>query len=217
MEQINESSVRRLPRLSAGIVVQVVSRDGQLKMLTPLVEAHGADMVIGRLPGSTAEREHYFGFNQTLLVRTTDRGVTYSCETQVVDVSLHRARLRMSTAPREIYRQYQRMEQRYDCALCAYLHGHCAVQDGRIENISAGGCQLAISDQGVIAEIKTLKAQKKPLGFEVLFPHSDRYQRLKGNVVSLIENCPDSHCRVGLSFCSDRDVVTEYIQLLRLS
>ena len=217
MEQITKSSVRRLPRLSAGIVVQVVSKDGQLKMLTPLVEAHGAEVVIGRLPGSAAERELYFGFNQTLLVRTTDRGVIYSCETQVVDVSLHRARLRMSTAPREIYRQYQRMDQRYDCALCAYLHGHCAVQDGRIENISAGGCQLAVRDQQVIAEIKTLKAQNEPLGFEVLFPHSDRYQQLQGNVVSLIDSQQDSPCRVGLEFCNNRDVVTEYIQLLRLS
>lgn len=217
MEQINRSSVRRLPRFSAGIVVQVVSRDGQLKMLTPLVEAEGAEVVIGRLPGSTVERERYFGFNQTLLVRTIDQGTIYSCETQVVDVSLHRARLRMSTAPREICRQYQRTEKRYDCALCAYLHGHCAVQDGRIENISTGGCQLIVDDHQVIAEIKTLKAQNKPLGFEVLFPHSDRYQQLQGNVVSLIDSQQDSPCRVGLEFCSNRDVVTEYIQLLRLS
>ncbi|MDI3324392.1 PilZ domain-containing protein [Pontibacterium granulatum] len=217
MEQINKGSVRRLPRLSAGIVVQVVSRDGQLKLLTPLVEAHGAEVVIGRLPDSTVERERYFSFNQTLLVRTSDQGVLYSCETQVVDVSLHRARLRMNTAPREIYRQYQRMEQRYDCALCAYLHGHCAVQDGRVENISVSGCQLVVSDPRVITEIQTLQSQNKPLGFEVMFPHCDQYQHLQGNVVSFIDRLEDSPCRVGLEFCGKRDVVTEYIQLLRLS
>lgn len=216
MEQIIESSVSYLPRLSAGIVVQVVSRDGTLKMLTPLVEAGGDEVVIGRLPNSSSERQCYFGFNQTLLIRTIDRGVIYSCETRVVDVSLHRARLRICTAPQEICRQYKRTEKRYDCALCAYLHGHCAVQDGRVENISTGGCQLTVDDQQVIDEIKVLKAQNKPLGFEVLFPHSDRYQQLQGKVVSLIEELQDSPCRVGLAFCSDRDVVAEYIQLLRL-
>ena len=100
MEPISESSVHHLPRLSAGIVVQVLSRDGKLKFLSPLVEAVGDVLVVDRLPSVSdvpegpsspedivALRDTYFRFNQTLLIRTIDRGVVYSCETRVLEVS----------------------------------------------------------------------------------------------------------------------------------
>ena len=229
MEQISESSVHHLPRLSAGIVVQVLSRDGKLKFLSPLVEAVGDVLVVDRLPSVSdmpedpsssmdiaALRDTYFRFNQTLLIRTIDRGVVYSCETRVLEVSEQRARLQVYTAPREIYRQYQRHEHRFSCALCAYLHGHGASEDGKISDISACGCQLTLSDDTTIEEVRDLQAHDKPLNFEVLFPHDDTYRQLQGKVVSLISDDEHHKVRVGVEFRSGADSVAEYINLLRL-
>lgn len=229
MEQINESSVHHLPRLSAGIVVQVLSRDGKLKFLSPLVEAVGDVLVVDRLPSVSdmpedqssprdiaALRDTYFKFNQTLLIRTIDRGVVYSCETRVLEVSEQRARLQVYTAPREIYRQYQRHEHRFSCALCAYLHGHCASADGKISDISSCGCQLTLSDDSTIAEVRDLQIHDKPLNFEVLFPHDDSYRQLQGKVVSLINDDEHHQVRVGVEFRSGAESVAEYINLLRL-
>lgn len=224
MQQRSDTrTIQRLPRLNAGSVVQVISRDGKQTFISPLVAVDGDCLVLAR-PYDTSDaaenasgwNRSFFEFNRWLLIRAVDRGVVFACEARVLEVNDQRAHLTLQSAPREIYRRPKRASRRFDCSLCIHMHGHCQRSDGRVENISETGCQLAVSDHQTLQEIRQLQASNQHLCFEVLFPHADTYRTLQGRVVTVIEDDDHGCHHIGVQFRSDVGVVVEYINLLRL-
>lgn len=223
MPNTNESVVlSEFPSLEQDSVIQVNDAGGSFKYISRFFGIDGT-VIVTRLPPvsqlvkngmGTAEFTYrdIFTKRRKLVMRIISKGSVYAFETEVVDLFLQGGRLLITSYPDEIQSRWLRKEPRYPCAITAELMVGDKSVSGIMINFSTGGGLLKLTGEEVFAILQQARTDETECLLKLQLPFDEKPAQVRTKVMSL--SVADQ--QAGVAFTSDREIITRYINALKL-
>ena len=211
-------SADRLVKLSIGSVVQIISAENGLQFTASLVGIDCGHSVITTLPRpeTKSDPESYaalFREGSMFEMQTIHDGRIVGFEVMVS--AIYGSRLLICSFPEMIETRRLRSEIRFPCVLSCDIRYQEGETYGAITDISSGGCQISLQEEGNITLIEAAKAACQPLELEVFLPISETPSVIAGEIKSIVAQTDESYL-VGIAFSGEHDCIYRYLESLHL-